>query len=385
MNAKRLSTFLVVYSIVVGGINVGIFQPDGGALGLQRATTAAQKPPPLNLDQIKALLPIAPDAVVAGEIRDRGVSFTVKEATVAELKQLGAGPQTSDALRALIQPNRSPTVTLKSDKTQLREGETATLEVEASDPDGDQLQYRWSSSAGTIEGNGSKARLLTSGLAMTSNRLDVKVSVAVEDGNGATETKSVDLVVERVNRPPTLAVKAERNEVQQGDPLSLSAEATDPDGDQLRYRWSTSAGVIEGEGRQVKLNTSGITLNSNPLAVKVTATVEDGRGGTVTESVTVSLVEPPPPPPETYVPAVAITRVEPTFPQIARIARIAGRVVVEATINENGDVVAARAVEGPPMLHQAAVDTMKKWKFHPATRGGKPISETQKFAFDFKL
>ena len=62
----------------------------------------AAAPLPLTLSQVRELLSIpAPDAVIAGELRTRGVSFDVDEAVIAELSGQGAGPDTLKALRSL--------------------------------------------------------------------------------------------------------------------------------------------------------------------------------------------------------------------------------------------------------------------------------------------
>ena len=57
---------------------------------------------PLTLTQVKELVAIsAPDAVVAGELRDRGVAFDIDEKALADLSSLGAGPKTVEILREL--------------------------------------------------------------------------------------------------------------------------------------------------------------------------------------------------------------------------------------------------------------------------------------------
>jgi hypothetical protein len=52
----------------------------------------------LSVDQIRELIPILPDPALAGEIRDRGINFTLTKEIINELKQKGAGPQTIQAL-----------------------------------------------------------------------------------------------------------------------------------------------------------------------------------------------------------------------------------------------------------------------------------------------
>ena len=61
-----------------------------------------QSKPTLTLSQVERLVKIkAPDETVAGEIKERGVGFTVDDNTIATLRRLGAGPKTVSALLAV--------------------------------------------------------------------------------------------------------------------------------------------------------------------------------------------------------------------------------------------------------------------------------------------
>lgn len=60
------------------------------------------------------------------------------------------------------------------------------------------------------------------------------------------------------------------------------------------------------------------------------------------------------------------------YPAIAKAAHIEGTVVLEIKVGERGEVVSTRPVSGPPMLIQAAVDSVKQWKFRPFRQGGEP-------------
>jgi protein TonB len=70
---------------------------------------------------------------------------------------------------------------------------------------------------------------------------------------------------------------------------------------------------------------------------------------------------------------------------MARSVRVSGTVTVQITIDEYGNVISARAIQGPSLLHQAAVDAAKQWKFQPARRGGQAVRETKSIAFNFTL
>jgi periplasmic protein TonB len=64
----------------------------------------------------------------------------------------------------------------------------------------------------------------------------------------------------------------------------------------------------------------------------------------------------------------------PVYPAIARSSGIEGSVVVDASIDTTGSVIATKVISGPVMLRQAAVDALRRWKYSPATLNGEPIA-----------
>ncbi|HWO00373.1 MAG TPA: TonB family protein [Blastocatellia bacterium] len=81
----------------------------------------------------------------------------------------------------------------------------------------------------------------------------------------------------------------------------------------------------------------------------------------------------------------AIKQGQPDYPAMARNARQEGMVPVEISINENGDVVSARAISGPLLLRGPAESAARRWKFRPSTRDGKPVPTVTTINFRFKL
>lgn len=81
----------------------------------------------------------------------------------------------------------------------------------------------------------------------------------------------------------------------------------------------------------------------------------------------------------------AIRRAEPAYPQRAKTARVSGTVVVEVTVDELGNVVAARAVSGHALLTDAAVDAARGWKFKPTEVSGQPVRVVRTITFNFSL
>jgi protein TonB len=65
--------------------------------------------------------------------------------------------------------------------------------------------------------------------------------------------------------------------------------------------------------------------------------------------------------------------VQPTYPQMARIAHIQGDVILQATISKTGTIEGLHGVSGHPILIQAAMDAVKQWKYKPYILNGDPV------------
>jgi TonB family protein len=53
----------------------------------------------------------------------------------------------------------------------------------------------------------------------------------------------------------------------------------------------------------------------------------------------------------------------PMYPELARMAHVAGIVKLWFVLNGNGEVTRAEIISGTPLLRDAAVSTVKSWKF----------------------
>ncbi|MFL6336373.1 MAG: M56 family metallopeptidase [Pyrinomonadaceae bacterium] len=76
---------------------------------------------------------------------------------------------------------------------------------------------------------------------------------------------------------------------------------------------------------------------------------------------------------------------EPEYPPIAKAAGAEGTVSVRVTVDEEGNVVAARAVSGHPLLQAAAVDAARAAKFKPTFLEGKPVKVIGVISYEFTL
>jgi len=72
------------------------------------------------------------------------------------------------------------------------------------------------------------------------------------------------------------------------------------------------------------------------------------------------------------------SKVVPEYPPLAKQMNVTGKVKIEATIAADGHVVNTRVVGGSPLLVNAALDAIKRWRFEPAP---KDTTEVVEFTF----
>lgn len=79
----------------------------------------------------------------------------------------------------------------------------------------------------------------------------------------------------------------------------------------------------------------------------------------------------------------AIALPKPAYPLIARAAHASGTVVVQVLIDEQGNVSAARAVDGNPLLQAVSVAAARQAKFSPTLLEGEPVKVTGVIQYNF--
>ncbi|MGP0018246.1 MAG: energy transducer TonB [Candidatus Sulfotelmatobacter sp.] len=80
-----------------------------------------------------------------------------------------------------------------------------------------------------------------------------------------------------------------------------------------------------------------------------------------------------------------IRKVNPTYPPLARQARIQGTVVLQAQISKDGSIENLTLVSGHPMLAPAAIEAVKQWKYKPYLLNGEPVEVDTQVQVNFTL
>ncbi len=61
---------------------------------------------------------------------------------------------------------------------------------------------------------------------------------------------------------------------------------------------------------------------------------------------------------------------DPLYPAVARAQNVEGVVSMDAFVDAAGNVTEVKAISGPILLRQAAIDALRKWKYQPARLDG---------------
>lgn len=182
--------------------------------------------------------------------------------------------------------NHQPVITsLVAEPVGVHPLEDSRIVCNATDPDGDELEYAWSATGGGLIGEGATVTWIAPDSAGF-----YYVTVNVTDGRGGEVTAHV-LVAAISNSSPIIAsLIADSAWTTPLDSLGLMCTASDDDDDTLSYEWMATGGNVSGTGAVVTWNAP------QEIGIyDVTVVVSDGYGGVDTTfvSLTVATGDPP--------------------------------------------------------------------------------------------
>lgn len=192
--------------------------------------------------------------------------------------------------------NSPPTANAGANQT-VNEGVTVNLSGSgSSDPESDPLTYQWSQIGGPsvtlLNSNTVNCSFVAPQVSSTQT---VTIRLTVDDGNGGSDFDDVVITVNDVpapNNPPTANAGVDFS-VTEGIQGTLNGNgSTDPDSDPLTYSW-----LEVGSSWLILSNSSAAAPTfiapqvSTPLNITMQLTVDDGRGGSDTDTVVVTILD----------------------------------------------------------------------------------------------
>ncbi len=170
----------------------------------------------------------------------------------------------------------------------------------------------------------------------------------------------------------------------------LMSSTSDPN------RVSDHIGVIASSVPPARADSVLGDRNADPPSPASGNRVGTGTGSTPV----VNMTEPPPPappaPPKQDPPKVvnlskgvikgnALSLPKPIYSTIAKQMRRQGEVTVQVLIDEDGNVISAKAVSGDPILLPEAVRAARQARFKPTTLSGQPVKVSGLITYSFQL
>ena len=73
----------------------------------------------------------------------------------------------------------------------------------------------------------------------------------------------------------------------------------------------------------------------------------------------------------------------PNYPMMAKLTHIQGKVILQAVISTDGQVIATRVLSGHRLLRGAAVSAVKQWRYKPYVMEGHPVNVATIVTVDF--
>jgi protein TonB len=83
--------------------------------------------------------------------------------------------------------------------------------------------------------------------------------------------------------------------------------------------------------------------------------------------------------------AQVVSRVDPSYPLLAKQMRVQGAVILEALISKTGSIQEIQVLSGPAILSEAAREAVKQWHFKPYYQNGTPVETEARITVNFTI
>ncbi len=210
-----------------------------------------------------------------------------------------------------VRANLPPTASVSATPTTVHGGGVVTLDGTASDPDGGALTYEWTGPGGGSFGDAAALDTTWTAPKATSADQNITLFLTVTDTASATTTFGVSVrserdaagvgwvafataedtvsITVRANQPPEVSVSPATAAVDGDGELALTGTATDPEGDDLTYAWSSDGWGSFDDDAALSPTWTAPPAEDDPRTITLTLRVTDNGIGALTGMATVEV------------------------------------------------------------------------------------------------
>ena len=269
---------------------------------------------------------------------------------------------------AWAQSNRPAVVTVTPATAVVKGGGALSPSVKATDPDGDELTYAWTSSDSSTFADAEVASATWTAPAATSSDQTVTLTLTVTDAHSETATATVVVTVPATSSgSPFVSVTGTPAIVDGGEAVTLDGTASDPQtSETLSYAWTSSGGgtFADDEALDTTWTAPAATLAEQRITLTLTATDDSSSTNSATSTVVVIVRA-------NRAPVVEVS------PRAAIVSGPAPEVSLKATVtdHENDDLTYAWTSDGGGTFADAAAASTA-WTAPAATNADQEITLT---------
>lgn len=163
--------------------------------------------------------------------------------------------------------NRPPVLNCIADMSTIIEGNSVTIQSNATDPDrNDQLTFNWSAAQGSLSTQNGSASFDSTGLSPG----NYTVGLEVRDKKQNLATCEVSLTVDKNKIAPVIACEPSNVNVTEGQSTTITAQASDGNNDALTYSWSVDGSSVTNNQPSFDFGTAGRSVGDHTVQVTVT-------------------------------------------------------------------------------------------------------------------
>ena len=163
--------------------------------------------------------------------------------------------------------NRPPVLNCIADMSTIIEGNSVTIQSNATDPDrNDQLTFNWSAAQGSLSTQNGSASFDSTGLSPG----NYTVGLEVRDKKQNLATCEVSLTVDKNKIAPVIACEPSNVNVTEGQSTTITAQASDGNNDALTYSWSVDGSSVTNNQPSFDFGSAGRSVGDHTVQVTVT-------------------------------------------------------------------------------------------------------------------